>query len=96
MHRVLVIVVNDAAFPILALVRGLCPSLALSFARGRGAWRLCQLYALITTTITKASYHVSTHPNLREDKGEGEGLGITYIIYYNSQHGSKSQAPGRP
>lgn len=41
MHRALVIVVNDITFPILSLVRGLCPSLALSFTRGWGAWRLC-------------------------------------------------------
>ena len=41
MHRALVIVINDITFPILALVRGLCASLTLSFTRGWGARRLC-------------------------------------------------------
>jgi hypothetical protein len=70
MHRALVIVINGVAFPVLGLVRGLCPSLALSFARGRGAWRLCQFYALITTTITKRPIM-----SAQSDEGEGEGLG---------------------
>jgi hypothetical protein len=46
-HRVLVIVVNDATFPVLGPVRSsFCPRLALALIRGWRARRLCQLYAL--------------------------------------------------
>ena len=46
-HRALMVVVNDAAFPVLGPVRsGLCPRLALTLIQSRRARRLGQLYAL--------------------------------------------------
>lgn len=50
MYRTFIIVVNDVAFLILALVSRLCHRLALSLVRGGlRAYRLCQLYALQRT-----------------------------------------------
>jgi len=67
-HRALVIVVNDVAFPVLGPVRsGLCPRLALTLIRGRRARRPGQLYALSRKTrpITSAIHQIY-------NQGEGE------------------------
>ena len=86
-HRALVIVVNDAAFPVLGPVRNsLCPRLALTLIRSRRARRPSQLYALSRKNrpTTSAIHQIY-------NQGEGERTTTTK----NSLHGSKSRAPGR-